>query len=97
MSDFTAVTRKLTELGGKLCWVFRPKKEYEVANKPAIIELHLWTLADTGIMVSRCPGGKCGLYLFRGVPGEPIEEDLKFLEGLVPGGKWDRLEGGPRR
>lgn len=46
------------------------------------IEVEGWEVNGKGLVVVSFENGTCGLYLFVGKHGDPIENDLAFIEQL---------------
>lgn len=76
-TDFERVEEKLKEVGAEL------KGNTMVEDNETEFALDFWNVAGRSLIVWSDADGNCGLYSFVGVPGDPVERDLEFIENLV--------------
>lgn len=75
-SNYDLVVKKLAEVGAN----FHESLNNADDNFEADLHLELWEVHGRGLIVAAHDDGRCGLYQFVGLDGDPVEEDLKFIE-----------------
>lgn len=80
-TDFDQVHEKLTDLGAELF----DRMDNGTKVLPPTIRIHLYDVHNRGLVVCSYPGDgdSVGLYTFVGKDGDPVENDLEFIEQFV--------------
>ena len=83
-TDYEKVVEKLREVGALFIGgtILTPMLKSETVKA-----IQQWRINHTSLLVVSSDSGECGLYKFVGEPGAPVEDDLKFIEGLANGRK----------
>lgn len=78
-TDYEKVSEKLVAVGAGLQQRFENSTEDFEANS----QVDFWNLNGKALIVVSHDDGDCGIYPFRGQDGEPIENDLAFIDLLA--------------
>ena len=76
LPDYLQVQEKLFEVGATFHEVLRNFGDYEEHD----LEARFYNVNGKGLIVCIYNDGKCGLYTLVGKDGEPVENDLAFIE-----------------